>query len=160
LKGIVARWFSWSAFVVAQVVIDCESLYYLATRQHPVHRTLHTFAGAALMGVATVVALVMLRRLVDRIPRDLIDDTWRRMPALEAELSTVGIWVGALAGALSHPLLDGLMHGDMRPFLPLTDANPLLGLISLQTLHAGCLVAGAIGFVLAGVWLYRESRSG
>ena len=32
--------------------------------------------------------------------------------------------ISAYIGAFSHVLLDGIMHDDMRPFFPLTDANP------------------------------------
>ena len=46
------------AFVASQVVIDCEPLYYMLRRDFPVHRTLHTFAGATLAGSATAVALI------------------------------------------------------------------------------------------------------
>jgi hypothetical protein len=158
LKGVAARWFSWSAFVAAQVVIDCESLYFLVTRQHPVHRALHTFVGATLAGCLAAGILFAIRRIGRRVPSDMIDEGWLRKPSLEAEVSPTGIWAGALAGALTHPLLDGIMHADMSPFLPLTAANPLLGALDLGTLHVGCLVAGGIGLVLFGVWLARETR--
>src|SRR5262252_2406583 len=52
VKGLAARWFSWIAFVAVQVVIDCETLYYLERREYPIHRTLHTFLGGTLAGLA------------------------------------------------------------------------------------------------------------
>jgi hypothetical protein len=50
LKGAAAPMFSWSAFAVAQVVIDCETIYYLVKRGYPVHRFFHSFLGAAVAG--------------------------------------------------------------------------------------------------------------
>jgi membrane-bound metal-dependent hydrolase YbcI (DUF457 family) len=52
---------------------------------------------------------------------------------------------GTLTGAWSHVLFDGLLHRDMRPFAPWTDANPLLGAVPTGALHLGCVAAGAIG---------------
>ncbi len=52
-KSVLPRHYSWTAFVVSQVVIDCETLYYLVQRAYPVHRTLHTFLGGTLAGLAT-----------------------------------------------------------------------------------------------------------
>jgi len=36
VKGLAARWFSWIAFVAVQVVIDCETLYYLERPEYPI----------------------------------------------------------------------------------------------------------------------------
>jgi hypothetical protein len=65
---------------------------------------------------------------------------------------------GVIEGA-SHPLLDGLTHPDIRPFMPWTSANPLLGFVSVETLYDWCMLKGIIGFVLVGIWLYCETRS-
>jgi hypothetical protein len=51
-------------------------------------------------------------------------------------------------GALSHPVLDGIMHSDIEPFQPWTAANPLHGVVGLAALHLGCLIAGVVGLVL------------
>lgn len=41
-----------------------------------------------------------------------------------------------------------LMHSDIRPFAPWTDANPPLGLAGVGVLHVACLLAGLAGAVL------------
>ena len=114
MKGVAARSFSWTAFVASNIVIDFESLYYLSRDEWPVHRRLHTFLGAGLVGVGVAVAMVAATVLLPR--------RWRQASssARQAEISRRGIVTGALIGALSHPLLDGIMHSDIEPFKPMS----------------------------------------
>jgi hypothetical protein len=50
-KGVAPRAVSLCAFVASQVVIGCESAYFLfVAREEPVHRALHTFALATPLG--------------------------------------------------------------------------------------------------------------
>jgi hypothetical protein len=44
--------------------------------------------------------------------------------------------------------LDSIMHADMRPFAPWSDASPLLGILSIGGLHVACLVSGMLGALL------------
>jgi hypothetical protein len=115
-----------------------------------VHRNLHTFVGAALVGLATAGVLLVVRRAL----RNRIDAL---APTLRADGSTLGIAIGAMVGALSHPL-DGFMHPDIEPFQPWTAENPLRGLITVDALLRGCLLSGLAGAILVGVWLTRERR--
>lgn len=149
------RGWSWSAFVAANVVIDLESLYYLTRHEYPVHRQLHTFVGATFAGLATVLALLLVRR--PRVVR-----TWfeGRSPAVRAEATPRGIAVGGMAGAVSHPVLDGIMHGDIEPFQPWTAANPLHGTLSLSALHLACAIAGLVGAALLATWAFRSRADG
>jgi hypothetical protein len=152
-KGVSAPIFSWSAFCAAQVLIDCESLYHIVRRDYPVHRFFHTFVGAGLAGIIVSAAMLLVLRILNR-PGSILDrDRWRRQPALAGEISTTGVWVGGMLGGLSHPLLDGLMHRDVRPFLPWSDANPFLGLMSVGELHLLCLAAAALGAVGVALWM-------
>jgi len=64
------------------------------------------------------------------------------------------VLVGGLLGGVTHPLLDGLMHADIKPFLPFSTANPLLGLVPVGSLLWFCVATG----ILAGmVMLCRRS---
>jgi hypothetical protein len=160
VKGIAARWYSWTAFVAAQIVIDCETLYYLSRHQYPLHRRLHTFVGATIVGVATAAVLIAIKWFAQHaVPRFASSLHFRR-PSMQAEATTTGLLVGGFVGGATHPLLDGLMHLDIRPFEPWTESNPLLGVIGIEALHTGCEIAGVAGLVLVGIWLYVESRAG
>src|SRR5262249_40109355 len=139
LKGIAPKAFSWSTFALSQVVIDCESLYNLATHRYPVHRELHTFVGATLAGIGTAAAVSFAAKRF-------------RAPRLRSDLSSAGIWIGGIAGGASHPFFDGIMHPDIRPFLPWSAANPLLGAVGLGTLHLACVASALLGAVLLFAW--------
>jgi membrane-bound metal-dependent hydrolase YbcI (DUF457 family) len=141
VKSVVPRWFSLSSFVASQVVIDIEALYWLRRNQWPVHRLLHTFVSGALVGVAVAVT-------VSAFARFFADSRLAERPGLAAEGRFVPALVGGVVGGLSHSLLDGIMHPDIRPFRPFTEANPLLGLVSIVDLHLACVATGVLGLIV------------
>jgi len=146
LKSLAPSRFSFVAYAASQVVIDVESGYFLATRQWPVHRTLHTFLVGSLVGAATGLVIATVGR---RLPR------WDTgPPARRAELQMTSAVSGGTIGGIVHSLLDGVMHRDIRPFLPFTESNPLLGQVSLSTLYWGCVLTGVAGLAL----LWRPRR--
>jgi len=156
-KGIAAPVFSWSAFAVAQVVIDCETIYYLVKGEYPVHRFFHSFLGAAAAGLlAVVLFLVVVHASFIGFPRVIAPLT--ATSTARGEISVLGILLGGLVGGLSHPLLDGIMHPDVRPFMPWTDYNPFLGLIGLAPLHLACIGSAVLG--AAGVQLWKRRSKG
>jgi membrane-bound metal-dependent hydrolase YbcI (DUF457 family) len=157
-KSVASRHFSWAAFVIVQAVIDLETLYYLIQQASPVHRFFHTFLGAALAGALVGVLLLGLKHAIKNYIPHLMRFMADRGPSLRAEISGVGLIVGGLVGGISHPFLDGLMHRDVRPFLPWSEANPFLHVIGLEALHLGCVFLGLIGFAVMSIRLYRESR--
>lgn len=159
IKGCVPKHFSWTAFAAAQVVIDCEALYYLGRNEYPIHRSLHTLPGAALAGVLTAVVIIGGKWAIRKFAPKLAGAFHSRLPTIRSESSTSAIWIGGLVGGISHPLLDGLMHQDVRPFWPLTSANPLLGAVGLNTLLDACVIAGMLGLIMIGFWLVRESKA-
>ena len=63
-------------------------------------------------------------------------------------VSWMSAGMGAFLGTFSHVFLDALMHSDMRPWAPFGDANGLLGLVPIGSLHLACVVLGAIGALL------------
>ncbi|HET9325357.1 MAG TPA: metal-dependent hydrolase [Candidatus Eisenbacteria bacterium] len=156
-KAAAAPRFSWVAFCAAQVVIDCETLYYLSRHEHPVHRFFHSLLGAGMAGAAVSVALIGLLRALPWLEAPAGHNGWRSR-VLRSELSPAGVWAGGLFGGLSHPLLDGMMHSDVRPFLPWSSSNPLLGMIDVEMLHQLCLLAGALGAVGLALWTRADKR--
>lgn len=157
LKGVAAPVFSWSAFVAAQVLIDCETLYYLVRQEYPVHRFFHSFLGATAAGlVVAILGLVIVRASAVVFPRlvALLEGPASRA---RGEVSSLGLLVGGLTGGLSHPLLDGLMHPDVRPFMPWSDHNPFLGLVGVAQLHLACIAAALFGAVCFTLWRVRTA---
>ena len=64
-KGVAPRAVSLCAFVASQVVIDCESAYFLfVARAEPVHRALHTFALATPVGALVGLAVWAVARAI------------------------------------------------------------------------------------------------
>jgi membrane-bound metal-dependent hydrolase YbcI (DUF457 family) len=143
IHAVAPRHVSFLAFCAANVLIDVEPGYYMLTAQYPLHRFFHTYVGATLVAVASVALVLGARAIASplRIP-DFFE--WRSL-----KVSQVGI--GAVIGVYSHVALDSLMHADIRPFAPFSQANPLYHLISMGTLHLSCVVGGAGGLLLLGL---------
>jgi len=160
LKGILPRHFSWGTFVLTQVVIDCETLYYLMHRTYPIHRTLHTFLGATIAGLLTACFVLVCKRMLRRALPQVYDEFAKQKPVVRSEGSTSGILVGGLVGGVSHPFLDGIMHRDIRPFAPWSDANPLLNWIGLAPLHLLCVLSGVVGLAIIVILLSRQRKAG
>jgi membrane-bound metal-dependent hydrolase YbcI (DUF457 family) len=89
----------------------------------------------------------------DSHPQQLSDKYLVRcIRAARGEVSSRGLLVGGLTGGLSHPLLDGIMHPDVRPFMPWSDHNPFLGLVGVAQLHLACIAAALFGAVCLTLW--------
>jgi membrane-bound metal-dependent hydrolase YbcI (DUF457 family) len=146
--ALAPKYVSFLAFCAANVLIDTEPLYFMVTGQFPVHRFFHTCIGASLVAVVTVVLFVAARRTAPYLRLPNVFD-WQGLKLLPVSL-------GAAIGTLSHVALDSIMHADIRPFAPFTDANPLLHVVSLPQLHRMCLAAGGIGLLIIGVHHLRR----
>jgi membrane-bound metal-dependent hydrolase YbcI (DUF457 family) len=139
---------SFIAFVAANCITDVESIYNVLKGNLPVHRFLHTFVGAAVSAAMAIVLFLFMRRLARSRP---LPDWFEWQ-----QLTLPPVIAGALLGSYSHVVLDGIMHADMRPLAPWSDANPFLHAVSLSALHWGCIIAAIAGVL---VWLKtRQSR--
>ncbi|MEO8062960.1 MAG: hypothetical protein ABI821_09435 [Pseudomonadota bacterium] len=138
---------SFLAFCAANCITDCETVYNVLAGRFPLHRFLHTFVGATLVAVATVVLFVALRALAAR--------WWLPNPFDWQRLGIAAVAIGATLGTYSHIVLDGIMHADVRPFAPWSANNPFYRAVSLGVLHMSCLLAGAIGI---GICFLRDAR--
>jgi membrane-bound metal-dependent hydrolase YbcI (DUF457 family) len=148
VHSVAPQHLSFLAFCGANVLVDVEPLYYMLTHQYPIHRFFHTYVGATIAGVI----FVLLFALVQRFAMPLL-----RILRL-GDLSVRAVALGAFAGTYSHVLLDSMMHPDMRPFAPFSDANPLLTAVSLHALHGFCLVAGVVGLAIIFARRLRSAR--
>jgi membrane-bound metal-dependent hydrolase YbcI (DUF457 family) len=142
VHAVAPRQVSFIAFCAANVLIDIEPLTYMLTHQYPVHRFFHSYAGATVIWPVTVLLFLLARRLADIV--------WLPNVFNWKSLSVVRVAVGAALGAYSHIVFDSLMHADMRPLAPFSDANPLLGLVPVSALRWFCIIAGLVGLAVTG----------
>jgi hypothetical protein len=139
LKAVTPRRFSFTAYAATQVVIDCETGYYLLRGEWPVHRVLHTLLVGGVVGAAAGTAIgVGAQRWFRAQDR----------PPLRGETELTPSVAGGLVGGLLHSLLDAIMHPAVRPLWPFSGGNPMQGMVGLGALHGGCVVTGIIGILL------------
>lgn len=146
VKALAPRAVSFTAFAAANVVIDLESVFNLLTGRYPVHATLHTFVASLAVGIVVGAAVALVGR-----------SAGSRVRRFGAELEGRPALLGGVLGGLSQPLLDAVMHADIRPFLPWTEANPLLRIVGLDVLHVLCLGTGAVGVAMLGWRRWRAA---
>jgi hypothetical protein len=151
VKAAAPRQFSMAAYTLSQIVIDIESGYYMLHHASPVHRQAHTFALGGLIGLACGLIVSKVGTWLAR-PRDVVPE------ALAAEYRLPVAVVSGIFGGMFHSVLDGIMHADIRPFRPFTQANPLYGLVSVQILYLFCIVTGLVGAALLLAWQRRPRR--
>ena len=151
IHAAAPRYVSFLAFCAVKVLMDIEPLYYILTRQYPLHRFFHTYVGASIVAIATA-ALFAVSRHVARALRLPNSFDWK-------DLGIGPIAICATAGTFSHVLLDSVMHPDIRPFAPFSDSNPLFEAISIQALHWSCVVSGLVGIAVLGVQSIRRESS-
>ncbi len=142
------RHFGFWAFAATQVVIDVETLYHLLRQEWPVHRVLHTYLGGTVVGVVVGVVAFALGELLRKWCGHGETARDGPKPADQRTTRAVAAMVGAVIGGISHALLDSIMHEDAQPLWPFATGNRLLGVIGVENLHLGCLVAGFVGLAI------------
>ena len=155
LKPAARRCFSLFAFGVAQVVMDIEPLIGMLRGWGDLHGWTHTVLGALLLAPMAVLLTVYVYPWIAawwNRHMQAHQAPWLGMPL---PLRRSAVWAGALVGTLSHVVLDALMHADMRPLAPFSNANPLLWLVDHDDVYRYCALAGALG---AAVWLAQLWR--
>ncbi|MDM0053840.1 DUF4184 family protein [Variovorax sp. J22R115] len=149
-KPAARRHFSLLAFSLAQVAMDVEPLVGMLRDQDVLHGRSHTVVGALLIGMAVaMLAPFVLRPVVAFLHRKAKEN--RLEWILDPQAPSRGaVWAGSLVGTLSHVVLDALIHHDMRPLAPFSQATPLLGLVEHDSVYRLCAWMAAAG---AAVWV-------
>ena len=123
LKGIIGRHMSFSAFVVANVAIDIEPLYYMLRNDPPLHRELHTAIGAMLLAVGLMLLWLLLRAGISRW-----GGRYRQRWLRGLSSSTPwAVWLGLLLGC--ERTQAGMGQG-MPPNLHMTGGGQRLDLLT------------------------------
>ncbi len=140
IKGIIPGSFSLSSFALANAAMDIEPVYHLWRSGAPLHGASHSLLGAGLIGIGVA---LFGRPLITRAWR--LYGRWSASAGQSVEIGKLPMWTGALLGTGTHVLLDGVMHSDVYPFLPLTGENPLLNITWTQNIYLGCVLSGMLG---------------
>ena len=151
LKVIGGKRFSVLAFGLSQVAIDIEPLIGLLRGASTLQGWTHTFVGATAIGLAVAVVSAPPCRAILRMWNRVLEESGFARLQSAATPRSGALFAGALLGAWTHVLLDGVMHADLHPFAPWSQEQPWWRLIDIGWLHLGCVLAGVAG--LMGLWL-------
>jgi hypothetical protein len=138
---------SFTAFGLANGLIDLEPIANFVLTGDPAHRFFHTFIGAT---IAALLSVWPGRRLCEGMLRwwnSRLSPAQARYLAVEPNIGIGATVAGAALGAYSHIVFDSFMHVDVLAFAPFSERNALQGLISIEALHLGCVAAGLVGLV-------------
>jgi hypothetical protein len=144
-KAIGGSRFSFMIFGGSQVLMDIEPLMRILRGDAVLHGPSHTVLGV--VGIALVAALVGRP-----ISQPVLKAAHIRQPTISWPVA----FASAFLGAYSHVGLDAVMHADMNALWPFAAGNSLLGVISLDALHGGCVIAGALGAAVIGFRALRD----
>jgi hypothetical protein len=149
MKAAAPAYFSFPLFCYSQFVTDLEPGYNLLTGRYPVHRFFHTFVGAT--AVAAFCALTG-KPLCELFLRIWQSPSFARLNKVFGDDGVTISWptafITALLGTYSHVILDGIVHGDARPFGPFSMDNPFYEILSLRSVQILCIELGVIGVLL------------
>lgn len=153
VKSAKPKYFSWTVFALANVLIDTEAVYYFFTTGIPQHKYFHTWIGATVILILCALLGKYLCQFWLWIWNNIFLNR-RYFPYLQnfksgTKIDSVSAWVGATVGAYTHIILDSFVNLDMKPYFPFSDENHLLGLISLKNTYYLC-----IGLFVVGVLVY------
>lgn len=146
-------------FGMAQIAMDIEPGIGMLTGADVLHGPTHSILGALVIAclvmlVAPGVCHYLLRRWNKEV--NYYGQLWLVQPAT----SKTAVAVGAFFGTLSHVFLDSLMHHDIHPLAPFSQANPLMGFVSDDGVYQLCVVSAVLGAVawMAMQWFGRANQ--
>ena len=147
-------------FGIAQIAMDIEPGVGMLTGADVLHGPTHTILGALVIACLVIfLAPSVCNYLLRRWNKEV---THHGLPWLvqSGATSKTAVTVGAFFGTLSHVFLDSLMHHDIHPLAPFSQANPLMGLVSHDAVYQLCSIAGIAGAVawVAMQWFGRPTE--
>jgi hypothetical protein len=158
LKALAPKKFSFTAFALANVLVDLEPLYHIVRGDLPLHGPLHTLLAATTAGAIAGAGVSVLPKASKAVLK--ARDPLTTLPlSFRAELHTSACMLGGLIGGFSHSIIDSFMYSDFHPLAPFSALNPLLGLVNADTLVTWLLVAGLAGLALLLIRLAAMSRN-
>jgi hypothetical protein len=162
IKPTAGTRFSIIAFGLAQILIDIEPGIRMLIGSDLLHGPSHTIIGAILIAaVASLVAPWFASKIVERWNHEVRYHKLGWLTEQEHTSKSSAIF-GAFFGTFSHLALDSLMHHDIHPLEPFSNANPLIGLVTHDGVYQLCVVMGMVGAAawLLTKWLRRNGIDG
>lgn len=138
IKALLQGSFSLMVFGWAQIVMDLQPLFVLLTGEGHLHGFSHTYVGATLIAIFSALS----GKYLSEFGLQFLGIAKKNNPI------QISWWIAfgsAFIGTFSHVALDSIMHSDVEPFYPLSPANDLLGLISVDVLHQFCIYSTLVG---------------
>lgn len=145
LKAVFPAYFSLSVFILSQVLIDLEPLYFLITDNPPLYRFFHTYAGAGVIFLICAVIGKPVGQLWLKLWNKAVSPGHHSRLHSSDKITFKATAISAFIGAFSHVLIDSIMYPDVHPFSPWSESNILLGTIDLLALHFGLFAMGTVG---------------
>ena len=155
VKPAVRRHFSVLVFGIAQVAMDIEPMIGMIRNWDVLHGPSHTTLGALLIAALVAwLSLPLCNFILSKFNQEVAHHNvaWLQEPY---PITRAAAWTGALFGTLSHLVLDSLMHHDIHPLAPFSNANPLADLVSHDGVYQLCVVLGVVGTVAWAVGKWR-----
>jgi len=159
-KSIRPKYFSWTVFALANVLIDTEAVYFYFTTGVPQHKYTHSWLLATIIIIICAVLGKYLCEFCLWIWNDffLNEKYHQSLKYLKSgkKINNLSAWTGAIIGGYSHIILDSFVNLDMRPYFPFSEKNHLLGLISLQNTYYLCIGLFIIGVIIYFISIRRK----
>ena len=154
LLGI--NFFSFTLFGYSQILMDLEPLFRLLRGDDMIHGHSHTYIGAIIIGAFAIGTGKPLCEYCLAIWNEVFKLKFLQVPET---ISWKVAAFSAFLGTISHVFLDSIMHFDMKPWIPYTDTNKLLHVVSVEQLHLWCLAFGGLGAIgLLVIWISKFSK--
>lgn len=147
-KAVLGRRMSFTAFGLANGLIDLEPIANFVLTGIPAHRFFHTLIGATIVVLVSVWPGRLFCEGLLRWRNSRLSPAQARHLTVEPTIGIGAAVTGAALGAYSHIVLDSFMHVDVLALAPFSERNALQGLISIDALHLGCVLAGLVVLAL------------
>jgi len=153
LQPVADNHFSVITFGVAQILMDIEPLIGLFRNSGTLHGVTHTLIGAIIIAIlAAIVSPYICHLILGRFNREVefYKVGWLSAPETA---SNIVIYSSAYFGTLSHVLIDSFIYYDIHPFVPFSELNPFLNIISQDGVYYICSVSAIVGAI---AWVIRK----
>lgn len=152
IKAILQGSFSLMVFGWAQIVMDIQPLIVLVSGSGQLHGFSHTYLGASLLMLVSA----LTGKYLSELGLMILGISKKEHPI---RITWGVVVLSAFIGTFSHVLLDSIMHGDVKPFYPLSLSNNLYGVLSFSQLHQVCLSSGVIGALVYFLVLFLRKKA-